>query len=90
MSRVQVKSNSISAGNAQRTKTAKTARAFLNRRLKDINTVGLTSAQIDATIFGSSTNAQPADGIQITDQTNGLLLTRLGGKWGSTTLTIIT
>ena len=56
--------------------------------LKDVDTTGLTSAQIDAMLFSngstSSTNVQAADGLQITDITNSLLLVRQGGVWYKT------
>ena len=58
--------------------------------LKDVNTTGLTSAQIDIAVFPAPTNAQPTDGIIITDKTNFLLLVREAGKWYATpTLTLI-
>jgi hypothetical protein len=59
--------------------------------LRDVSTTGLTSAQIDAAVFGASTGAQPTDGLFITDKTNHLLLVRENNKWCKTaTLTIIT
>jgi hypothetical protein len=51
---------------------------------KDVNTAGLTSAQIDAAVFPAPTLSQPPDGIIITDTTNHLLLVREGGKWYKT------
>ena len=86
MSRVQVKPNHYSQQNAMKAKLASTARANLNARLKNIDTTGLTSAQIDSAVFGSSTNAQPADGLQIIDGVNKLLLVRAGGQWRSVAL----
>lgn len=46
---------------------------------KEINTTGLTSAQIDATFI-----VPPVDGAYISDPTNGLMLVRQAGKWYKT------
>lgn len=89
MSRVQVKSNAFSQQNQQRAKLASAARAGAQKLLKDLNTTGLTSAQIDAAVFGSSSSVQAADGLQIIDSTNKLFLVRVAGQWGKLSLTLI-
>lgn len=88
MSRVQTRDNFYSQVKCDQQQLASVQRALLGRPLKDVNTTGLTSAQIDAATFGGS-EGQAYDGVQITDKTNSLLLVRVSGKWGKTLLTII-
>ncbi len=90
MSRVIVKPNAYAQSKQQGAKIASTSRAFLHFPLKNVNTSGLTSAQIDAIVFlGGGVAPQPWDGAQATDTTNALLLTRLNGHWYSVSLTLI-
>jgi hypothetical protein len=46
---------------------------------REVNTAGLTSAQIDATFA-----VAPVNGAVISDPTNALMLVRQGGKWCKT------
>ena len=90
MSRCQTKPNSFVDQNRQSARTDRLERiAQANYVAKDINTTGLTSAQIDTAVFGSSSNGQSFDGLTITDKTNNLLLVRLSGKWCKATMTLI-
>lgn len=51
----------------------------------EINTTGLSSAQIDA-LFGQT---PPGNGIVVSDPTNSLVLVRQAGKWAKASLTVI-
>lgn len=81
MTRVQVKATSPAQTNATTRKLDRVARAGLQNVIKDINTTGLTSAQIDALFVGASTVTDVPNGIQIIDSVNGLQLTRIAGVW---------
>lgn len=89
MSNVQLPPNFYADFNRLVTQVERLNRIVAQIVLKDVNTSGLSSAQIDAALIGGSTNAQVPDGLMITDKTNHLLLARVSGKWGSTPLTII-
>lgn len=89
MSRVIVKPNDYSQTKQDRARAASTSRALLTLPLRDVDTTGLSSAQIDAIVFAGGGPTQPWDGAQATDQTNALLLTRLSGHWHSAPLTLI-
>lgn len=88
MSRVQTRPDFFAQMKSSQADMGSIQRALLNRPLKDVNTSGLTSAQIDTAAFGGS-EGQAYDGALITDKTNSLLLVRVNGHWGKTTLTII-
>ena len=89
MSRTQLKPDGYRTINEMGDQIAALQRQATATVLKDIDTTGLTSAQIDAAVFGPSTNAQPTNGLMIVDSANSLLLARVGGKWGTTSLTLI-
>lgn len=89
MSRVQTRPNSFSQENRTKSQLARVARTASTPVLRDVDTAGLTSAQIDAAVLGSSSLSDIPDGLQITDKTNSLLLVRVSGRWGFTSLTLI-
>lgn len=94
MSRVQTNPDFFKQVKALEQRISRLERVASTTTLKDVNTSGLTSAQIDAAVFaGTSTpsvGAQAANGLIITDSTNSLLLVRQGGHWYKTsTLTEI-
>jgi len=86
MSRTQVKSNFPQTFNSLARRVASLERTLNTTGLRDINTTGLTSAQIDAAFFGGQ---QSYDGAQATDKANSLALVRQAGKWHSAALTLI-
>lgn len=89
MSRVQTKDNHYKDFKTLQDRVARLERVSSQLILKDVNTTGLTSSQIDAAVFGGSTGGQASDGLVISDKTNNLLLVRESGKWCKTTLTVI-
>ena len=93
MSKIVTRSNLFADLRQTHTSIQRLQRAAQTTSLKDVNTAGLSSAQIDAAVFSngstSSTNAQPANGIVISDSTNKLLLVRQGGAWFKTSLTAV-
>lgn len=86
MSRVQKKPNSVDDQRTDKRRIASLENVNSTTRLRDFATSGLSSAQIDTLVFGAG---QPFDGVQITDSSRSILLVRLGGKWGYSTLSII-
>lgn len=87
MSRIQTNPDFFKQVKALEQRISRLERVASTTTLKDVNTSGLTSAQIDAAVFaGTSTpsvGAQAADGLIIRDSTNNLLLVRQNGVWDS-------
>lgn len=88
MSRTQATPNFFVKVGSLDNRVAALERASSITTFPDIDTAGLTSAQIDAAIF-SGTAQIPASGVFATDSTNHFLLVRIGGHWAKTTLTLI-
>jgi hypothetical protein len=89
MSRVMTTPNFfVDTTAAMQSKVARLGRTTANTSVKEVDSSGLTSAQIDQMVFSngstSSTNAQPYDGLVVHDPVNNLLLVRQSGSWHKT------
>lgn len=79
MARVQTKQDFVDIVNSLRRRVTVLERQVVTPKLRDVNTTGLTNAQIDSIFFGGS--QEPYDGVMATDVTNGKFIVRLGGTW---------
>lgn len=86
MSQTQTTPDFVDDYRTTRREVASMHRNLNTTGIRDVATTGLSSAQIDAIVFGTD---QPYDGVSISDQARSILLVRLGGKWGYAALTII-